>query len=184
MSRFPVLSTDQAPEPARALLTGAGKRYGFVPNLLGVMAQAPPLLEAYTQVAERFAQTSLTPVEQQVVLLAASHQNGCDYCVAAHSTIASMSKVPAPVIAALRAGEPIAEPKLEALRTFTRSVVEGRGWVDETAVDAFLGAGFEAAQVLEVVLGVGMKTLSNYTNHVTQTPLDDAFAPQAWQRPA
>lgn len=177
---YPVHTPETAPESARATLEGAAKAYGFVPNLLGVMAEAPALVQAYTAVSRLFEQTSLTPTERQVVLLTVSAHNGCTYCVAAHSVIAGMQQVPAAVIEALRDGQPIADARLEALRRFTAEVVQSRGWPAEAALRAFADAGYTRAQVLEVVLGVGFKTLSNYTNHIAQTPVDAAFAKAEW----
>ncbi len=118
------------------------------------------------------------------MLLTASRLNGCEYCVAAHSTVAKLSEVPASVVNAVREDRPLEDPRLEALSQFTRLVVEQRGWVGEAAVDAFIDAGFTRAQVLEVVLGVAMKTLSNYTNHLAEPALDAAFAGEEWRAPA
>lgn len=99
----------------------------------------------------------------------------------AHSVLADMADVPKAVTDALRAGQPLPDPRLEALRRFTTAVVEARGWVDKAEVAAFQEAGYDAQQVLEVVLGVGMKTLSNYTNHIAGTELDASFQHRAWQ---
>lgn len=164
-----------APQASQELLSEAASKYGFVPNLLGVMANSPQLLQAYLTLGERFNQTSLSPVEQQVVLLTVSQTNGCDYCVAAHSLIARMAKVPDSVITAILQNEPIGDEKLAALGQLTSQLVSQRGWPDDDVVQGFLRAGYTSTQLLEVVLGVGMKTLSNYTNHLALTPVDDAF---------
>lgn len=169
-----------APEKAGEALSQARKKFGFVPNLLGNMAHAPSLLKAYLAVGSLFDETSLTATERQVVLLAASAENKCGYCVAAHTAIAAMQKVPAGVVTAIRNREPIADSKLQALRRFVEETVETRGWPSASARQGFLAAGYTEAQALEVVLGIGMKTLSNYTNHLTETPLDEAFAKMAW----
>lgn len=165
---------------ARELLTQVRKKFGFVPNLLGNMANAPSLLKAYLSVSSLFDETSLSPTERQVVLLAASIQNKCAYCVAAHTTIASMQKVPKDAVEAIRTRRQIADPKLQALRQFTEEIVETRGWPSDATRNHFLQAGYTEAQALEVILGIGMKTLSNYTNHLAGTPLDEQFAPAAW----
>ncbi len=183
MSQFQVHTTDSAPAGARPILDGAQKSMGFVPNLFGVFAESPELLKAYTTIGSLVDATSFTPTERQIVLLATSFDNECDYCMAAHSTIAGMQNVAEDVVGALRSGDPIADPKLEALRTFTQKVVHQRGRVADVDVQAFVDAGYARKQVLEVVLGVGMKTLSNYTNHLADTPLDDAFQPKAWTAP-
>ncbi len=181
---YTVHSPEIAPAAARETLAGAKKAFGFVPNLLGVMAEAPALVKAYTTLSRIFDETSFSPAERQVVLLTVSYENGCEYCVAAHSVIAGMQKVPPVVVDSIRSGNPITNPKLEALRRFTAAVVEMRGWPSEDDTNAFLNAGYTKAQVLEVILGVGMKTLSNYTNHVAETPLDPAFANAAWSKAA
>lgn len=168
-----------APPAARAFLDGAAAKFGFVPNLLGVMANSPQLLQAYLTLSELFGQTSLSPVEQQVVLLTVSKTNGCDYCVAAHCKLAKMAKVPEQVIAGILEGRAIDDGKLAALSSVTTQLVSTRGWPEENAVQGFLKAGYTSAQLLEVVLGVGMKTLSNYTNHLAHTPVDDAFQQSA-----
>ena len=181
MSIFSIHSEQTAPEASRAILEGAKAEYGFLPNLLGGLASSPAALEAYVTLSDIFDKSSLTPAERQVVILAISAENGCEYCVAAHSTIAAMRKVPDDVIGALRDGRPIADERLEALRDFTETVVKKRGWAHEDDVQAFLAAGFDRAQVLDVVLGVTFKTLSNYANHLMATPVDDAFAAREWK---
>ncbi len=181
---YTVHTIETAPEAAKAPLTEARQAYGFIPNLLGVMAESPALLKAYRTLSGLFEETSLSPIERQIVLLTTSYENGCEYCVAAHSVIAAMQKLPADAVQAIRDGKPIADPKLETLRRFTAAVVDSRGRPSDAEIEAFVAAGYGRQQVLEVVLGVGMKTLSNYTNHVADTPLDPAFAGSAWSKAA
>jgi AhpD family alkylhydroperoxidase len=182
MSRFPVVTDPPAGTSTREAFDRARAGFGFVPNLIGVMGNSGTVANAYLDLHERFAASSFSPVEQQVVALSASFENGCDYCMAAESAVAGMVKADPAVVEALRAGEPLPDARLEALSSFVKAVVRDRGWVDAAAVEAFLAAGFEAPQVLEVVLGVAKKTLSNYVNHVAGTPLDAAFTPLAWER--
>ncbi len=171
---------DSAPAASRPLLQGAQKALGFVPNLYAAFANSPAVLKAYGQLSAALGETSLDAAEQAVVTIAASVDNDCHYCVAAHTTIGQMGRVDPAVLDALRDDRPIADPKLEALRTFTKAVVNGRGHLTAEQQDAFLAAGYTAAQALEVILGVTLKTLSNYTNHLAATPLDEAFAANAW----
>ncbi len=184
MARFTPHTIDSAPEGARELLSQTSDKYGFLPNLTATMAESPELAKAYAAVGDLFGATGFTLTEQQVVLLTISRLNGCDYCVAAHSTIAGMQKVPADVVAAIRDDRPIADARLEALRGFATAVVEQRGWVSEAQIEAFLAAGYEKRRVLDVILATALKTLSNYTNHVAETPLDPAFSGQRWTAPA
>lgn len=181
---YNVHTAESAPEAAKPILQATQKGIGFIPNLFGVMASAPALVEAYATLASLFDKTSLSAAERQTVLLTTSFENNCEYCMAAHTAIASMQKVPQDVIAALRSGGPIPNTRLEALRLLTRAIVVDRGRPSEAALDQFFAAGFTQEQVLEVVLGVGLKTISNYTNHISDTPLDGAFAPVAWKKAA
>lgn len=174
---------DTAPEASRPQLEGVQKGLGFIPNLLAGFAESPTALEGYLTISKLFGQSSFNPTEQQIVLLTASVENECEYCVAAHTTIGQGQRVDQAVLDALRDDEPISDPKLEALRRFTKAVVRDRGWVSEAEQSAFLTAGYSQAQALEVVVGVAQKILSNYTNHLNQTPLDSAFQANRWSSP-
>lgn len=176
MLNFTVHSLDKAPAESQNLLQGVQAAYGFLPNVLAVMAESAPLLNGYLKLNELFNQTSLTEFERQVVLLVVSRENTCHYCVAAHCTIAQMRGVPNGIVDAIRAGRPLADPRLEALRQMTQSLVATRGYPAAEVVQRFQAAGYSEKNALEVVLAVGLKTMSNYTNHVAHTPVDAAFS--------
>lgn len=180
MSDFVLHDPQTAPEGSVPLLQQVEKKYGFTPNLMRVLAEAPVALEAYMALSSFLDRTSLAPAERQVVILATSFENGCGYCMAAHSTTAGMIGVPEEVIDALRTGGSLPDPRLDVLATFVRRVVRDRGWVGGEALDAFVAGGFTRGQALEVLVGVTMKTLSNYTNHMADTPVDEAFQPRVW----
>jgi uncharacterized peroxidase-related enzyme len=182
MTRFPVHTADSAPAASRPLLEGLQRSFGFVPNLFAVFAESPAALRGGLAIYEAFSASSLTSAEQQLVMLAVSEANDCTYCVAAHSTLAKrFAKVNPALVEAARLREPLADAKLDALVTFTRKVVEQRGLLAEADVAAFIDAGYTAAQVIEVLLGVGMKTFNNYVDHIAHTPLNDQFKAEAWQ---
>ncbi len=172
---------EAAPEASRPSLLEAKKTFGFVPNMLAGLAESPVALKGYMALSDLFAHSKLTPVEQQVVLLAASIENECEYCSSVHTVIATnTAKVPAPVIEALRNGGKLPDAKLDALATFTRTVVRKRGRVDEAIVKPLIEAGFQPAHVLDVMLGITMKTLSNYSHHIVGMPLDKEFESGRW----
>lgn len=177
-----LLDADQAAPPARTRLEEAQRSLGFVPNMYRAMANSPGLLETYLQGYEQFRQHSgLTPAEQEVVLLAISRENGCTYCMAAHSTLADqMSGVPAAVTDAIRDGLEVPDPRLAALHSFTIQMVRTRGLPSQAAVEAFLAAGFSEHNILDIILAIAVKTLSNYSNHQFHTPLDDFFTARRW----
>ncbi|HSR70588.1 MAG TPA: carboxymuconolactone decarboxylase family protein [Acidobacteriota bacterium] len=183
-NEYTIYNEENAPEEARETLKQVKKAYGFLPNLIGLMAESPALAKSYTALSAAFDETSFSAAEKQTVLLAASYVNECGYCMAAHSTVAQMTKVPEDVVEALRTGQPIQDTKLEALRRLTEEIVVERGWPSELAVENFLDAGYERKHILEVLVGVAMKTVSNYTNHVADTPLDAAFAANRWDKTA
>lgn len=178
MTAFTTHTIESAPAGSKPILEAVKGKFGFVPNLLGRLAEAPNVLKAYLDLDAATSAGSLSAVEKQIVQIGTSRINGCEYCVAAHSVISDMQKLPADVIEAVREDKPIADSKLEALRQFTKVVVSKQGWACENSVSAFLAAGYTKAQVLEVVLSVTQKTLSNYANHILGTPVDQAFEPR------
>ena len=140
MTDFTIHTKDSAPEASKELLGAAQAKYGFIPNLMGELAEAPAALQAYLSVGEAFEASSLTPQEQQVVILAVSYLNECAYCMTAHSAVAKMVGLPEGEISALREGQPLSDAKREALRTFAGILVEQRGRASEEEVAAFLAA--------------------------------------------
>jgi len=180
---FTIHDTDSAPDDAQQALQAAKDGFGFVPNLIGIMAEAPSVAKGYLALHEKVSDSSLSPVEQQIVLLTVSFENGCDYCMAAHSGGGKQAGMEDATLDALRNGKAIPDARHEALRRFTRAVVRERGWVDHADIEAFLDAGYERRQLLEVLLGVSMKTLSNYVNHIAETPLDEPLSDFAWSAP-
>lgn len=183
MMKFTMHTPETAPEASRALLLNAKKSFGFLPNMLAGLAESPTALKGYETLSDLFAEGRLSPVEQQVVAIAVSIENDCEYCVSAHTVIAKNAvKLPAPIIDALRSGGKLPDAKLDALATFTRTVVRNHGWIEDTAVKAVTDAGYDRGQLLEVVLGISMKTLSNYANNFMRTPIDKEFEGGRWER--
>lgn len=180
MTQFQIHTAQTAPADSRPLLEGSQKAFGMIPNLHGVMAESPQHLEAYQRLHALFQETSLTPVERNVVWLAINVEHACHYCVPAHTGIAYSQGVDAETVNALREGRPLSDPKLEALRRFTLSVVRNRGQVDGSEVQAFLDAGYTNRQILDVVLGLAQKVMSNYVNHLADTPVDAPFQKFDW----
>jgi len=179
MSTIRLHTMQTAPE-SKGLIERAQQAFGFLPNLLGVMAGSPALLEGYMTLSNIFDQTDLSPAERQIILMVNNRLNGCTYCMAAHTKIAEIQGVQASIIEALRDGTELSDPKLEALRVFAIKVNESRGWPEQSDIDELLGAGYTNRTILEVILGTSLKVMSNYTNHVANTPLDAAFAAAEW----
>lgn len=173
---FNIYTTDDAPENSKPLLNAAKEKFGFVPNLLGEFAESPALLEGYLKLNEIIDKTDFSPVEQQLAILAVSIENKCHYCSAVHSTILkNQLNVDGSVVESVRNGESLLNPKFNALVNYVRKVVANRGFLDDSDVQSLLDAGYTKQQALEVNLIVALKTISNYTNHLAGTPLDEAF---------
>jgi AhpD family alkylhydroperoxidase len=146
------------------------------------MASAPALLDGFVALREIYQrESSLTPLEIQVLSIVNAYENGCGYCVALHSALAAKEGLAPESLAALRAGRPALEPKLAALGELSRELVRNRGRVGERAFAAFRAAGYRDEQALEVVLGVAVSVLPNFAHHLTDAPLDAVFASQAWE---
>jgi len=174
---FQVHTIDTAPADSRPALQAIEERYGFIPNLAAVFAESPGAFNALLGALKAYDDESLTltRVERQVVLLSVSVENRCDYCTAAHSMLANSLGLDSDDIHALHQGRAIGDPKLEALRQFTQTIVANRGLVDDSSLTSFMDAGFTKAQVFEVILGVSLKTLTNYTNHIANPPVNEQF---------
>ena len=179
MNSFTQHTAKTAPKASAEVLSKINDRYGFVPNLAAYMAESPVALDTLLNLVGAFEKTSLTPQEQQIVLLMVSALNGCDYCKTAHTGLGRMADVDSETLKATIAFEPLRDRKLNALRDFTRKVVEDRGWVKEDGVRSFLDAGYTRAQVFEVIMGVALKTLTNYSNHLTGAMPNPEFVAMA-----
>lgn len=173
MSRLTIQSIETAPEESRARLETAKKNNGFLPNLLGVLSNAPTALETYQVVGAINARTGLSAQEREVVQITAATLNGCGFCVAGHTALARKKlAMPEEVIQALRNVNPLEDAKLNALARFTVAVLETKGQVSDGELNALFDAGYSQANALEVVLGVSLATLCNYANNLAKTPIN------------
>lgn len=181
MTTLKVHNIETAPKESKALLEKSQKAYGMIPGLHGVLAGAPKILEAYQTLHELFTQTSFNEEELTVVWQTINVEHECHYCVPAHTGIANMMKVDNDITDALRNKTPLEDAKLEALRTMTLTIVKNRGHVTQDDLNAFYAAGYGEQHVLEIILGLSQKVISNYTNHIANTPVDAPFQQFAWK---
>jgi alkylhydroperoxidase family enzyme len=182
MTTLKVHNIESAPEESKALLENSQKAYGMIPGLHGVLAGAPGLLKAYQTLHELFVDSSFNEEELTVVWQTINVEHECHYCVPAHTGIAAMMKVDDAITQALRNRTPLANPKLEALRDMTLVIVRNRGQVSSAELQTFYEAGYDERQVLEIILGLSQKVISNYSNHIANTPVDAAFQKFAWKK--
>jgi len=182
MSTFTIHDLDSAPEGSKPLLENSLKGFGMIPNLHGVMAEAPSVLEAYQQLHKLFQETSFNKDELTVIWQTINVEHECHYCVPAHTAVAHMMKVDAALTEALRNGEAMPTQKLQVLHDTTLAMVRNRGHLSEDEITAFYAVGYKQQQLLEIVLGLAQKVMSNYVNHIARTPVDEGFLPFSWDK--
>ncbi|MFT6900972.1 MAG: alkylhydroperoxidase family enzyme [Colwellia sp.] len=175
MTEFTLYTADNASEAAKPLLANSVAAFGMLPNLHAVMAEAPTLLEGYQVLHELFQKTSFNAEELTVVWQSINVEHNCHYCVPAHSAIAAAMKVDQSIVDALVNKTALANPKLEALRETTLAMARERGVISDAQIETFFAAGYGKQQLLEIILGLSQKVISNYTNHLANTPVDNAF---------
>ncbi|MEU9505866.1 carboxymuconolactone decarboxylase family protein [Micromonospora sp. NPDC048170] len=180
MSPFTAHTVDTAPAAARPTIEGVRRRLGHLPAAVGLMAESPELLNGFLAVNGIFESCALDPVEREVVVLTVATRNECHLCVAMHTATLTRHGAAPELIEALRAGTPLPDGRLEALRRFTVAVLDHRGAVPEEGTRAFLAAGYQPRHALDVVLGVGTYTISTFANRLTGAPLDPPVAAYAW----
>lgn len=183
INEFTLLATDNAPAESAAILTNVQNAWGFVPNLHKVLAVSPAALEAYTTLWGVAEKTGFTPKERNIAYLAIIYENECTYCMAGHTNLSKQAKVDEALIAAIRDGREIAEPKFAALRSFAAAVTRNRGMVSEAEVAAFKAAGYDNRAVLDVLVLAATKLISNYANHLADTPNDAFMKGAEWAAP-
>jgi AhpD family alkylhydroperoxidase len=180
---FPPLTVDTAPAAARPILAASARQFGFLPSPVARVAHAPLTLKHLLAGFAAFDQTSLAPVEREVLAMTVAWEMECHYCMAMHSAILGAGPDAGELVRALRNGSALADERLEALRRYVRAAVRQRGSVPDREAAALHAAGFDDSQALEVVLGVGVYLLSTLLNKVTGAELDAPFAAFAWERP-
>lgn len=152
---------------------------GFVPNLVEEMNENPVVAAIYLRGQEALEDGVLSPAEQQAVMLAASAKNDCHYCVAAHRAGAKQAGIPDHEVDTIDHHGSPNNGRLRALVETTWKVQDERGHLDERDLDRLEELGISRAELFEIVAIVGLKTISNYVNHIAETEIDEAFADEA-----
>jgi alkylhydroperoxidase family enzyme len=181
MTDYPIHTVDTAPDGAKQPLTVLREAFGFVPNAAGVMANSPALMNSFFSAFGHFrGGGTFTPGERQVLLLTNAVANDCAWAVAFHSLEALADGVPPAEVEAIRRHELPTDPQLAALSTLTRTLIEKRGHLDEPDAKTFTTAGFDDTQLLEVITGVAISTMTNYAANAAEPPLEPPLRPHTW----
>jgi AhpD family alkylhydroperoxidase len=163
---------ESAPAAARRSMTATASHFGYLPSAVALMATSPDLLDGFLKLSAMFEGTTLDPVAREVLIMTIATRNGCHLCVAMHTARLTALDADAELIGALRGGEPLADPRLEAVRVFTLRVLETAGDAGDSALRTFLAQGYTEQNALEVVLGIGVYTMSTLANRLTGAPVD------------
>lgn len=179
---FSMHAIDDAPEASRPAMQWYLDNFSMVPNLAQIMASSPALLLSYWQTQLNLLEKGdLSNQEINIVETVVAHQNQCQYCVAGHTAFGKdpLFNNSDEQLNAIREDKEFEDSKLNALRSFTLKALEATGRVTDEDMDAFLAAGYSQAQALDVVACIAAKVMSNFTNQIALTPIDEAFAPMA-----
>lgn len=175
MTHITVPFRDDVSPANQAIFDTLEKQLGFVPNLYATLAYSEHALASY--LALQSAKSSITAKAREVVNLVVSQVNSCDYCLAAHTALGKMNGFTDAQILEIRSGSAGFDAKLDALAQLVKSIAENRGAAEPGLVDAFFAAGWTKENLVDVIVTVGDKTVTNYLHRVTQVPVDFPAAP-------
>lgn len=173
MSRLPIPATiEDAPAASQSLLEGVKKQLGVVPNLFRLVSNSPAALQGYLGLSGALAKGKLPAATRERIALAVAEVNGCDYCLSAHTYIGkNLAKLDDAEITANRNGASN-DPVADAAVRFAVKIAQARGHVSDEDVRAVKLAGYDDAQVIEIVQHVALNTWTNYINEVAKTEID------------
>lgn len=165
---FPSHTVETAPPAARPAMAASARKFGQVPPAVSLLATSPETLNGFFKLNALFETTTLAPVEREVLVMTVATRNGCHVCIAIHTEVLESQDADPTLITALRAQTPLPDSRLEALRTFVLAVMDARGEASDETLAAFVAAGFDARNALEVVLGIGTYTLITFANRMVR----------------
>jgi len=175
MTLISVPAHDSVSPANQAIFDQLQKSFKFVPNLFATFAHSETALATY--LALQNAKTSLSAKEREIVYLVVSQVNSCKYCLSAHTMVGKMLGFTDAQIIEIRQGNVPFDARLDALAKFVQAVTINRGHIGEAAVRTFLDAGWREANLVDVIVAIGDKTITNYLHSVTEIPVDFPLAP-------
>jgi AhpD family alkylhydroperoxidase len=168
---------ESAPPESRPVIAATASKFGFVPSAVARMAASPSVLAGFGRLSAVFESSSLDAREREVLAMTAGHVFGCELCIALHSALSAQVFAERNITDALIVGQPIPDPKLEALRVFVRALIGSHGAASSEELASFLAAGYTPRHALDCVLGVSLYTLTTFSNRLTRAPVDPQFSP-------
>jgi uncharacterized peroxidase-related enzyme len=184
MNHFTYYNIDTAPADSVEILTTVEQTLECLPNIFAVIAESPSALKGLVGLNHEFVHSTFSPEEQQVILLATSTTNECVYCVAGHTAFAQNLDISPNDLSALRSQQSTSNPRFNILVNTVQQLIQLRGRISTTCMNDFLQVGFSHGQFMELVLGICVKTFTNYVSNALSVELDVQFKPFAWTRPS
>lgn len=176
MATLKVHSVDSAPEGSKHALEEVKRKLGHVPNLWGTLANSPVMINGYLALNQQWERSSLTVKERELVFLSASVANQCPYCIAGYTAGLRRMNTGVDIIRQILENEVVKDPKINALVTLVKELVNNRGFVSDPIRQEFIAAGYQESVILEILVGVAMKTMANYLDHIFPIPIDKEYS--------
>ncbi|MGJ8681819.1 carboxymuconolactone decarboxylase family protein [Paraglaciecola sp.] len=184
MNHFAYHNLDTAPSGSVEVLASVEQKLECIPNIFAVIAESPSALKGLAELNQAFSHSTFSPEEQQIILLATSTTNECVYCVAGHTAFAQNLDITPNDLTALRNKQNTSNSRFNTLVNTVQQLIQHRGRITRSCMRDFLLADFSQAQFMELVLGVCVKTFTNYVSNALSVELDEQFKPFAWARPS
>lgn len=176
MTKFKVPTREEVSENNKAIFDNLQKGLGFVPNLYAYYAKNETALGDYLALQNR--KSTVSAKEREIINLVTSEINSCQYCLSAHTVLGKMNGFTDEQIIEVRKGSVSFDNKLDALAKFAKAVVEGKGRIDNTVKDNFFAAGYSESNMIDVIIVIGDKIISNYIHNLTGFKIDFPIAKQ------
>ncbi len=176
MEKFSIPTKNEVSESNQVIFDNLEKALGFVPNLYAYYGKNETALADYLALQNR--KSTLKAKEREVINLITSQINGCRYCQSAHTALGKMNGFTDEQIIEIRKGSASFDSKLDALVKFTAAVVSNHGNANQAAKDAFFAAGYSEVNMIDVVMVIGDKIISNYIHNLTGFAIDFPLAPE------
>jgi alkylhydroperoxidase family enzyme len=181
MMSYPIRTVAWAPEASKPVLEQLQQTFGLVPNVAGVMANSPELIQAFVGLFQQVHAGTFTEAEIQTLLLTNAVTNSCTWAVAFHTMLGLRAGLAPADVEAIRARRLPTDKRYAALSTLARRFIETRGHVSEEELTAFVDAGFKQEQTLEILAVTAASTITNYAGTLAKPPLEDFLEQYAWR---
>lgn len=175
MTKFTVPTKDEVSAANKTIFDQLQKTVGFVPNIYALMAYSDTALDTYLKFEN--APISLSKKEIELIKLVVSQENGCQYCLSAHTMFGKMNGFNPEQILEIRSGSASFNHKLDALATLTKEIAANKGQATENTIQTFFDAGYTKGSLIELVQLVAVMVVTNYLHNLTQVPIDFELAP-------